>query len=154
MLALEAGAMTFMDNFASHHSNLKILCIAPCLYWVFKLLIMMTSSNGNIFALLALCAGNSPVTGEFPSQRPVTQSFDVFFDLRLNKRLSKQSRYRWVRRHRAYYDVNVMDRRLRATNRQAWWQMWTVLTIIYTPVLEWVSQKNGVTTSCISFTMP
>ena len=42
--------------------------------------------------LLALCAGNSPVTGEFPSQRPVTRSFDVFFDLRLNKRLSKQSR--------------------------------------------------------------
>ena len=41
--------------------------------------------------LLALCAGNSPVTGEFPSQRPVTRSFDVFFDLRLNKRLSKQS---------------------------------------------------------------
>ena len=41
-------------------------------------------------ALLVLCAGNSPVTGEFPSQRPVTQSFDVFFDLRLNKRLSKQ----------------------------------------------------------------
>ena len=34
-------------------------------------------------ALLALCVGNSPVTGEFPSQRPVTQSFDVFFDLRL-----------------------------------------------------------------------
>ena len=42
-------------------------------------------------ALLALCARNSPVTGEFPSQRPVTRSFDVFFDLRLNKRLSKQS---------------------------------------------------------------
>ena len=42
-------------------------------------------------ALLALCAGNSPVTGEFPAPRPVTRSFDVFFDLRLNKRLSKQS---------------------------------------------------------------
>ena len=42
-------------------------------------------------ALLALCAGNSPVTGEFSSQTPVTQSFDVLFDLRLNKRLSKQS---------------------------------------------------------------
>ena len=41
--------------------------------------------------LLALCAGNSPVTREFPSQRPVTQSFDVFFDMRLNKQLSKQS---------------------------------------------------------------
>ena len=45
---------------------------------------------------LAHCAGNSPVTGEFPSQRPVTHSFDVFFDLRLNKRLSKQSRRRWL----------------------------------------------------------
>ena len=41
-------------------------------------------------ALLALCAGNSQVSSEFPSQRPVTRSFDVFFDLRPNKRLSKQ----------------------------------------------------------------
>ena len=37
-------------------------------------------------ALLVLCAGNSPVAGEFPAQRPVTQNFDVFFDPRLNKR--------------------------------------------------------------------
>ena len=42
-------------------------------------------------ALLAICVGNSPVPGEFPAQRPVTRSFDVLFDLRLNKRLSKQS---------------------------------------------------------------
>ena len=42
-------------------------------------------------ALLAFCAGNSPVTGEFLAQRPVTRSFDVFFDLRLNERSSKQS---------------------------------------------------------------
>ena len=42
-------------------------------------------------ALLAICAGNSPVTAEFLAQRPVTRSFDVFFDLLLNKRLSKQS---------------------------------------------------------------
>ena len=42
-------------------------------------------------ALLVICAGNSLVPGEFPAQRPVTRSFDVFFDLRLNKRLSKQS---------------------------------------------------------------
>ena len=53
--------------------------------------VMMTSSNGNSSVLLTLCAGKSPVTGEFPEQRPVTWSFDVFFDLRLNKRLSKQS---------------------------------------------------------------
>ena len=38
-------------------------------------------------ALLGLYAGNSPVTLEFPSQTPVTQSFDVFFDLRVNKPL-------------------------------------------------------------------
>ena len=42
-------------------------------------------------ALLAICAGNSPVTGGFPAQGPVTRSFDVFFDPCLNKRLSKQS---------------------------------------------------------------
>ena len=42
-------------------------------------------------ALLAFCAGNSPVPGEFPAQRPVTRSFDAFFDLHLNKQLSKQS---------------------------------------------------------------
>ena len=42
-------------------------------------------------ALLAFCAVNSPVTGEFPAQRPVTRSFDAFFDLCPNKRLSKQS---------------------------------------------------------------
>ena len=46
---------------------------------------MMTSSNGHISALLALCA----VTGEYPSQRRVTRSFDVFFDPRLNERMSK-----------------------------------------------------------------
>ena len=46
-------------------------------------------------ALLVICAGNSPVPGEFPAQRPVTRSFNVFFDLRLNKRLSKQSWSWW-----------------------------------------------------------
>ena len=42
-------------------------------------------------ALLAICAGNSPVPGEFPTQRPVTRSFDVYFDLRPENQLSKQS---------------------------------------------------------------
>ena len=40
-------------------------------------------------ALLAMCAGNSPVAGEFPAQSPATRSFDVFFDLYLKKRLNK-----------------------------------------------------------------
>ena len=42
-------------------------------------------------ALLAICAGNLPASGKFPAQRSVTRSFDIFFDLRLNKQLSKQS---------------------------------------------------------------
>ena len=60
-------------------------------------------------ASLAICAGNSPVTGEFPTQRPVTRSSDVFFDLRLNKRLSKQSWGWWFETHRAHYDVTLMS---------------------------------------------
>ena len=41
--------------------------------------------------LLAICAGNSPASGEFAAQRPVTRGFDVFFDMCLNKRLRKQT---------------------------------------------------------------
>ena len=59
-------------------------------------------------ALLALCTGNSPVPGEFPSQRPVTRSFDVFFDLCSNKRLSKQPEAGDLRRRRTHSDVVVM----------------------------------------------
>ena len=46
-------------------------------------------------ALLVICAGNSPVTCKIPAQKPVTRSFDVFFVLHLNKRLTKQSSGRW-----------------------------------------------------------
>ena len=49
-------------------------------------------------ALLAICVGNSPIPGQFPAQRPVTRSFGVFFDLRLNKRLGKQSWGRWFKK--------------------------------------------------------
>ena len=52
---------------------------------------MMTSLNGNMLRVTGLCAGISPVTGDIPSQRPVTRSFDVFFDLRLTKQLGELS---------------------------------------------------------------
>ena len=52
---------------------------------------MATSSNGNIFRVTGPLCEEFTGPGEFPAQRPVTRSFDVFFDLRLNKRLSKQS---------------------------------------------------------------
>ena len=56
-----------------------------------KTLYMMTSSNWNIFRVTGPLCGEFTGPGEFPTQRPVTRSFDVFFDLRLNKRLSKHS---------------------------------------------------------------
>ena len=64
----------------------------------------MASLNNNLFhawwryqmetfsPFLAICAGNSLVTNEFHAQRPVTSDVELwcFFDLRLNKRLTKQ----------------------------------------------------------------
>ena len=58
--------------------------------------------------LLALCAGNSPVPGEFPIQRPVTRSFDVFFDLRLNNGWVNNHEAGDLRRSQVHYDVIVM----------------------------------------------
>ena len=56
---------------------------------------MMTSSNGNIFRVTSPLYGEFTSPGEFPTHRAVTRSFDVFFDLHLNKRLSKQPRGSW-----------------------------------------------------------
>ena len=56
----------------------------------------MTSSNGNIFRIISPSyEENQPITGEFPSQMSVTRSFDICFDVRLNKRLSKPSICWW-----------------------------------------------------------
>ena len=74
-------------------------------------------------ASLALC-----VTGEFPSQRPVTRSFDVFFDLCLNKRLSKQPWGWWF--ETPHYDVILMSYYRHNTTRftlpgsQHWFRWW------------------------------
>ena len=59
-------------------------------------------------ALLALGEGNPPVTGGFPSQRPVTGSLDVVFDVHLNKRLNKQWTCWWFETPRCSCDVTVM----------------------------------------------
>ena len=68
-----------------------ILLISECSSWRSNHDTWWRHQMETFSALLAICAGNSPVHGEFPTQRPVTRSFDVFFDLRLNKWLSKQS---------------------------------------------------------------
>ena len=66
------------------HLTISVGYIFPCPSW-------WRHQMETLSALLAICAGNSPVPGEFPAQRPVTRSFHVFFDLRLNKALSKKS---------------------------------------------------------------
>ena len=102
----DMGTIDHWETIAINTSNQET-------YAYFLQLTSNTESHDDVIkwifsALLALCAGNSPVPGEFPAQRPVTRSFDVFFDLRLNKRLSKQSRGWCLRRHRVHYDVIVM----------------------------------------------
>ena len=56
----------------------------------------------------SFCAGNSRITGEIPSRRPVTRSFAVFFYLRLNKRLTWNRDAGDLRRYRGHHDVTVM----------------------------------------------
>ena len=80
----------------------------------------MTHQMETFSALLAICAGNSPITGEFPAQRPVTRSFGVFFDLRLNKRLSKQLRGWWFE-----------------TPLRPLWRHSIVLEPVYSPDVQW-----------------
>ena len=77
-----------IDQTTTKHHKERTVRIIPWLSW-------WRHQMETFSALQAFCVGNSLVTGEFPAQRPVTRSFDVFFDLRLNKRLIKQSRRRW-----------------------------------------------------------
>ena len=79
--------LPFYSLLCSHKSKITMNEITNPTWWRH---LMETFS-----ALLAICAGNSPVTGEFPAQRPVTRSFGVFFDLRLNEWLSKRWRGWW-----------------------------------------------------------
>ena len=65
----------------------------------------MTHQIETFSALLAICVGNSLVTGKFPAQRPVMRSFDIFFELRLNKRWVNNRETGDLKRNRPHYDV-------------------------------------------------
>ena len=82
--------------------------------------------------LLALCTGNSPVTGEFHAQRPVTRSFDVFFDLRLNECWVNHREAGYSRRRRAHDDATVVISLLSYTT-----------CLNYIKVLGWWLSKLG-----------
>ena len=76
--------------------------------WYGHSVCMMTPSNGNIFRVTGPLREEFTSPGEFPTQRSVTRSFDVFFDLRLNGCVNSCEAGD-LRRHRGHYDVNVMD---------------------------------------------
>ena len=99
---------------------------------------MMTSSNGKLSALLALCVGNSLVTGEFPSQRPVAGSFDVFFDLRLNKRLGEQSwGWRFETPSRSLWrHYNVLQVRCASPHKHSVWPLRYMYSFCFPSQLE------------------
>ena len=83
------------ESFPCHDTIMVAYSACKYLTNIMSSVVMMTSSNENISCLLAISAGNSPVTGKFPSQRPVTRTFDTVFDLQRNKRLSKWSWGMW-----------------------------------------------------------
>ena len=85
-MGLEQAMLMFADISWCQAISLTILNVH--LSWKLH---MMTSSNGNIFRVTGHLCREFTGPGEFPAQRQVTRSFDVFFDLCLNKRLSKQS---------------------------------------------------------------
>ena len=65
----------------------------------------MAPWNGNIFRVTGPLCGEFTGPGEFPTQRPVTGSFDVFFDLRLNKRLSSEAVLDHAREASRIFDI-------------------------------------------------
>ena len=85
------GSWTFYDDYTHTTSEwIMFLFLFQDANLPWLLNYMMTSSNGNIFRVTGPLCGEFTGPGEFPTQRPVTRSFDVYFDLCLNKRLSKQ----------------------------------------------------------------
>ena len=61
-----------------------------CAVLCYVVIVMRRHQVETFSVLLAICEGNPPVSGGFPSQSPVKRSFDIFFDLRLGKQLAKQ----------------------------------------------------------------
>ena len=93
------SCITFFPFFWWYLTRLSLF-LGWCTWWRHQ---METFS-----ALLAIRAGNSPVFGEFPAQRPVTRSFDVFFDCTWINRWVNNDESGDFRRYRTHYDVIVM----------------------------------------------
>ena len=98
-------------------------------------------------ALLAFCGENPLVTGEFLSQRPATRSFDVIFNLRLNKRMSKQSKRPWFEtslwRHCNTYDCRTSPATWSCTALPLLWHRHTSIDLQLLPEHRWPQCSLG-----------
>ena len=106
----------YTHHFVKKHVFQNVKAIRQILPWIARLFEISTKDvlswwrhQMEIFsASLAICAGNSPVPGEFPAQRPVTRSFDVYLIcVRINGWVSNRDAG-YLRRNRGHYDVTVM----------------------------------------------
>ena len=114
----------FLKKYRQHNKNsifsqTALIWYEPIMRHMVRVLFVMTSSNGNTVRVTGLCEGNPPVAGGFPSQRPVTRSFDDFFDVRLNKRLNKQS-ICWRHYNAHHYATVMCGWEPRVVTSQAW----------------------------------
>ena len=122
---------------ASHHwclaSNIVLVLIVLVREWSFRECSWLSKSwwrhqMETFSAVLANCAGNSPVPGEFPAEKPVTRSFDVCFDPRLNKRLSNKS-WGWWFEMLSRPSWRHCNDCLKCLNVVWWWSVATSLLI-------------------------
>ena len=129
--------IVWVDHLYNHAYKKEIVCISYRIYcrgqynsfWESSQSTWWRHQMETFSALLAICAGNSPVPGEFPSQRPVTRSFDVFFDLCPNKRLSRQSWGWWFETPSGSLWRHSNDRisaRLHYREAYDFWTAWNV----------------------------
>ena len=86
--------------------------------WLDNLFAWWRYQMETVSALLAFCAGNSPVTSEFPSQRPVTRRFDDLISAWINGWVHNRGAGD-LRRHRTHYDIIVMENLFFRTSRLA-----------------------------------
>ena len=106
------GKVGLMAAFSLECISCENICLCPCRDKLYPSCAFISDSTswwrhqmGTFSELLALCAGNSPVTGEFPSQRPVPRGFDLFSSA---PEQTVELTIGDLRRHRAHYDVSLM----------------------------------------------
>ena len=96
------------SNSIANTQGLLQSCAESSIWWETSSLVPWWRHQMETISELLARVGNSPVTGDFPSQRPVTRSYDVFFDLRLNIGCENNRDAGDLRRNHTHHDITVM----------------------------------------------